>query len=118
MEEQREKVVLRVEDAMRKMESPPLQAGDTLARALEIAETSPEEILLVRFPTGRWAGITKEDLLKLAANNPTHALLRELLPATPLPVLHPDHRLAAVLPLIQGHALLPVVSRAGARPAE
>jgi CIC family chloride channel protein len=118
MEEQREQVVLRVEDAMRKMESPPLQAGDTLARALEIAESSPEEILLVRFPTGRWAGITKEDLRKLAANNPRDALLRELIPATRLPVLHPDQRLDDVLRLSQGHALLPVVSRAGARVLE
>src|SRR5258708_19296775 len=100
MEEQREKVVLRVEDAMRKMESPPLQAGDTLARALEIAESSPEEILLVRFPTGRWAGITKEDLHKLAANNPMDALVRELLPAPHLPVLHPHQLLDDVFPLI------------------
>jgi len=55
MEEQREQPVLRVEDAMRKLESPPLQAGDTLARAVEIADSFPEEIQLVRFPTGRWA---------------------------------------------------------------
>jgi CIC family chloride channel protein len=115
MEEQREQVVLRVEDAMRKMESPPLQAGDTLARALEIAGSSPEEFMLVRFPTGRWAGVAKTDLRKMAESHPMDALLRELLPATRLPVLHPDQRLDDVLRLIQGHALLPVVSRAGAR---
>jgi CIC family chloride channel protein len=114
MEEQREQVVLRVEDAMRKMESPPLQGSDTLARALEIAESSAEDILLVRFPTGRWASVLKEDLHKLAENNPPDALLREVLPAGRLPVLHPDQRLDDVLRLIQGHALLPVVSRAGA----
>lgn len=118
MEEQREKVVLRVEDAMRKMESPPLQAGDTLARALEISESSTEEILLVRYPTGRWAGVLKQDLLKLAESNSMDALLRELLPPARLPVLHPDQRLDDVLRLIHGHALLPVVSRAGARMLE
>jgi len=118
MEEQREQVVLRVEDAMRKMESPPLQSSDTLARALEIAESSAEDILLVRFPTGRWASVLKEDLHKLAENNPPDALLREVLPAGRLPVLHPDQRLDDVLRLIQGHALLPVVSRAGARIVE
>ena len=60
MEEQREQIVLRVEDAMRKPDLPPLQASDTLARALEIAESSTEELLLVRFPTGRWAGIDEK----------------------------------------------------------
>jgi len=118
MEEQREQPVLRVEDAMRKLESPPLQAGDTLARAVEIADSLPEEILLVRFPTGRWAGISKEDLLKLAEGHPLDTLLREVLPAARLPVLHPDQRLDDVLRLIQGHAVLPVVSRAGARIVE
>src|SRR6202166_4380335 len=57
MEEQRDQIVLRVEDASRKPDFPPLQAGDTLARALEIAETSTEEVFLVRFQTGRWADL-------------------------------------------------------------
>src|SRR6202166_3087052 len=40
MEEQREQIALRVEDALRKPESANLQAGDTLARALAIVENS------------------------------------------------------------------------------
>ena len=67
MEEQREQIVLRVEDAMRKPDLPPLQASDTLGRALEIAETSTEEVLLVRFPTGRWAGVSRKDLPAMAS---------------------------------------------------
>ena len=118
MEEQREQIVLRVEDAMRKPESLPLQAGDTIARALEISESSPEELFLVRFPTGRWASIRKADLHKQAADRPKHTLLREVLPAARLPVLHPDQRLDDVLRLIQGHAVSPVVSRAGSRKLE
>ena len=118
MEEQRERAVLRVEDAMRKPASSSLQAGDTLARALEVAGASPEEILLVRFPTGRWASITKEDLRKQAADRPKDVLLREILPTTRLPVLHPDQRLDDILRLIQEHAVLPVVSRAGSRKLE
>ena len=72
----------------------------------------------MRFPTGRWAGVLKKDLFKLAESNSMDALLRELLPTARLPVLHPDQRLDDVLRLIQGHALLPVVSRAGARMVE
>src|SRR5580693_7405127 len=89
MEEQREQIVLRVEDAMRKADLPPLQASDTLARALEIAETSTEEVLLVRFPTGRWAGIARNEMPALALANPKEMQLREVLSTARLPVLHP-----------------------------
>jgi chloride channel protein, CIC family len=118
MEEQREQIVLRVEDAMRKPDLPPLQASDTLARALEIAETSTEEVLLVRFPTGRWAGIARKDLHAMASEHPKETLLREVVSTARLPVLHPDQRLDDVLRFIQGHELLPIVSRAGSRKLE
>jgi CIC family chloride channel protein len=118
MEEQREQAVLRVEDAMRKPESVSLQAGDTLARALELAETSPEEIVLVRFPTGRWASVTKKELSAQASNRSKETQLRELLSTARIPILHPDQRLDDVLRHIQGHLLLPVVSRAGSRKLE
>ncbi len=118
MEEQREQIVLRVEDAMRKSESLPLQAGDTLGRAMEIAETSPEDVLLIRFPTGRWASVTKKDLRAAFSSRPKGTLLRELLSTARLPVLHPDQRLDDVLRYIQGHEVLPVVSRAGSRKLE
>jgi chloride channel protein, CIC family len=118
MEEQREQMVLRVEDAMRKPDLPPLQASDTLARALEIAETSTEEVLLVRFPTGRWAGIARKDLHAMGSEHPKETLLREAVSTARLPVLHPDQRLDDVLRFIQGHELLPVVSRAGSRKLE
>ena len=118
MEEQREQIVLRVEDAMRKPDLTPLQATDTLARALEIAETSTEEVLLVRFPTGRWAGIARKDLPAMASAHPKEAQLREVLSTARLPILHPDQRLDDALRFIQGHALLPVVGRAGSRKLE
>jgi chloride channel protein, CIC family len=118
MEEQREQIVLRVEDALRKPDLPPLQAGDTLARALEIAETSTEETLLVRFPTGRWAGLDRNDLPAIASAHPREAYLREILSTARLPILHPDQRLDDALRFIQGHPLLPVVGRAGSRKLE
>ncbi len=118
MEEEREQIVLRVEDAMRKPDLPPLQASDTLARALEIAEISSEEVLLVRFPTGRWAGITRKDFPAMASVHPKETQLREVLSTARLPILHPDQRLDDALRFIQGHALLPVVGRAGSRKLE
>jgi CIC family chloride channel protein len=118
MEEQREQIVLRVEDAMRKPDFPPLQASDTLARALEIAEHCTEEVLLVRFPTGRWAGIARKDLPVMASAHPPETQLREVLSTARLPVLHPDQRLDDALRFVQGYALLPVISRAGSRKLE
>ncbi len=118
IEEQREQTVLRVEDAMRKPQPQSLQAGDTLGHALDVASASSEEILLVRFQTGRWASITKEELRKLAADHANDLLLREILPTSRLPVLHPDQRLDDVMRIIQGHTVLPVVSRAGSRKLE
>jgi CIC family chloride channel protein len=118
MEEQREQTMLRVEDAMRKPQMQSLQAGDTLGRALDLANASPEEILLVRFQTGRWASITKENLRKLTADHAKDVLLREILPTSRLPILHPDQRLDDALRIIQGHDVLPVISRAGSRKLE
>ena len=118
MEEQREQIVLRVEDAMRKPDVAPLQASDTLARALEIAAATTAETLLVRFPTGRWAEIPTKDLGAIAAAHPSEAHLREVLSTARVPVLHPDQRLDDALRFIPGHALLPVVGRAGSRKLE
>ena len=118
MEEQREQIVLRVEDAFRPSNLPPLQASDTLARALEVAELSTENCLLVRFPTGRWAGIARKELPELAAKFPKETQLRELLSTARLPILHPDQRLDDALRFIQGHELLPVIGRAGSRKLE
>jgi chloride channel protein, CIC family len=118
MEEQREQIVLRVEDAFRQPNLPPLQASDTLARALEVAEVSSEDYLLVRFPTGRWAGIARKVLLEFEAKYPKETQLREMLPTARLPILHPDQRLDDALRFIQGHDLLPVIGRAGSRKLE
>jgi CIC family chloride channel protein len=118
MEEQREQIVLRVEDAMRKPDLPPLQASDTLGHSLEIAEKTAEEVLLVRFPTGRWAAISRQDLPAMAGAHPRETQLREILSTARLPVLHPDQRLDDALRFIQGHALLPVISREGSRKLE
>ncbi|HLJ23913.1 MAG TPA: CBS domain-containing protein, partial [Candidatus Acidoferrales bacterium] len=118
MEEQREQIVLRVEDAMRQPDFTPLQAGDTLARAVEVAGTSTEEVLLVRFPTGRWASIARNELPAIADGHPPETQLREVLSTERLPILHPDLRLDDAMRFIQGRPLLPVVGRAGSRKLE
>jgi CIC family chloride channel protein len=112
MEELREQVTLRVEDAVRKPTSPPLQGSNTISQALSIAEGYSDEIFLVSLPASRWASITKEELRQHAARSP-EALLREVLHNVRIPILHPDQRLDDVLRFIHEYPLLPVVSRIG-----
>ena len=112
MEEQREQTTLRVEDAMRPSKDLTLLAADTLARAAQLAEVASEEMMLVSFPSGRWAGITREELRHYAAENSPETPLREVLPSFRLPLLHPDHSLEEALRLLHGRPFLPVVSRA------
>ncbi len=112
MEEQRNQRTVRVEEAMRPSKDKPLRSVDTLARALQLSETSSEELLLVSFPSGRWAGVTRDELRRYAAENSPDTPLREVLPSVRLPLLHPDHSLEEALRLLHGRPLLPVVSRA------
>jgi CBS domain-containing protein len=72
----------------------------------------------VRFPTGRWAEIPRKELPAIVEAHPHETQLREILSTARLPVLHPDQRLDDALRFIQGHALLPVVGRAGSRKLE
>jgi len=114
MEEQREQVALRVEDAMRKADAPPLQLSDTLARAMELADELKDDWLLVRLPAGRWGRIAKENLQQLAAQRPEASLSEDTATTEPLPILYPDQSLDDALRLIPKYDVLPVVSRAKA----
>jgi CBS domain-containing protein len=57
-------------------------------------------------------------LFEIASEHPKETQLRETLSTARLPILHPDQRLDDALRFIQGHALLPVIGRAGSRKLE
>jgi CIC family chloride channel protein len=112
MEEQREEGILRVEDAMRPMESPVLDAQDTVDQALQKAEVSPVDELLIRLRPVGWNSITKQQLRTLADEGKGAANLGSLLPIRRIPDLHPDHPLETALRYVDRWPLVPVVSRA------
>lgn len=118
MEELREHATLRVEDAMRSPQVPPLEAAESVARALERAGASADSHVLVRYSTGRWTAIPKEQLQRQAAQGLPDLPLREILSPSRLPVLHPDQPLDDALSLVQEWPLVPVVSRADHRKLE
>jgi CIC family chloride channel protein len=118
MEEQREEGILRVEDAMRPMEGPVLEAQETVDQALQKAELSPADDLLVRLSPVGWNSITKQELRTMADEGKGAAILSSLLPIRRIPDVHPDHPLETALRYVDRWPLVPVVSRADFRQLE
>lgn len=107
LEEERELVILRVEDAMK---SPPvraLHADESISSALPVAKSSPSETLLVNLGGGRWGAVPRDSLLAADVGG----LVRNLA-LQRLPLLHADQTLESALRLMRDASLLPVVHRA------
>src|ERR1700688_1137426 len=118
MEEQREEGILRVEDAMRPVEGPVLDAQQTVEQALQTSEASSAEGFLVRLSPSGWNVVTKQQLRKMKEERKGEASLGSQLPIMQIPVLTPDHPLEMALRYVERWALLPVVSRADFRQLE
>jgi CIC family chloride channel protein len=112
MEEQREEDVLRVEDAMQPVTGPVLTSEDTVNDALQEADSSGANDLLVRLSPSGWSSITKEELRTMVDAEMGGATLSSLLKDRRIPYLHPDHPLETALRYVDRWPLLPVVSRA------
>ncbi len=111
MEEQREADILRVEDAMRPVKDPVLNADESVSQAALLAEKSASEHLLVRVnPTG-WGITSKPELAKMVNEGKGNLSLRSVL-RKPITYLHPDYQLDMALPYVNQWPVVPVVSRA------
>lgn len=115
MEEAREQASLTVEDAMRPPAGPVLEARDTVVSVLAQIQQSSEETFLVRYETGRWASVQKAALEAAANGGKGEMELREVLPPSRLPRLHPDQSVDLAMRLFRDAPFLPVVHRADAR---
>jgi CIC family chloride channel protein len=112
MEEQREEGILRVEDAMHTVDGPVLDARDTVEQALQKANSSQAEDLLIRLTPDGWSSIAKERLAAMAAEGKGGVVLGSQIPIRRIPELHPDHPLETALRYVDRWPLVPVVSRA------
>jgi CIC family chloride channel protein len=111
-EEQREEGILRVEDAMRPVADPVLDAQATVDQALRAAQSATTEELLVRLSPAGWNSVTKQQLGALAEQGNGGASLASVLPIRHIPSLHPDLPLETALRYVDRWPLVPVVSRA------
>lgn len=114
LEEEREAVILRVEDAMRQPKFPPLLTSDRVADAIKAAGDSDEQYVLVVDPEGDWSGVEYPRLREMEqAGHADRALAEAGLRS--LRSIYPDQALDVALRAMQTHPLLPVVHRANVR---
>ncbi len=118
MEEQREEGVLRVEDAMRAVEDPVLDALETVDQAVKKSEGAAGDDLLVRLSASGWSGVTKQQLKKMAEEGKGGVSLGSALPMGRIPDLHPDLPLETALRYVDRWPLVPVINRADLRQLE
>ena len=118
MEEQREEGILRVEDAMRPVTGPVLDAEQTLDRAFQgLDEKSPDALLVRLNPTG-WSSINRQELETMIKEGKGGQTLGSVLAGRQIPYLHPDHPLEMALRYVDRWRLVPVVNRADFRKLE
>jgi len=117
-EEQREEGILRVEDAMRAVSDPVLDAQVTIEQSLREAEGSEAGDFLVRMNPVGWQVIAKTQLKDSVAEGKGASPLSSILPLEMIPFLHPDHELDTALRYVDRWPLVPVVSRADFRTLE
>jgi len=118
LEEQREEMVLRVEDAMRPPPTPILEAGETVGQANQSIQHSPATVFLVRLSPSGWASVTLDLLKRLESEGKSEMTLGSALPNQSLPYLHPDFQLELALRYVYQTPVVPVVSRADFRKLE
>lgn len=112
MEERRDESILRIEDAMQSPPDPVLDAQKSVHEASQRIQQSEGDVFLVRLRPAGWKIITKELLQTSVNEGKSDFNLASILPAQPLPFLHPDLPLDAALRYINRSPLIPVVSRA------
>ncbi len=110
MEERREEMPLRAENAMRQFGAPVLSARDTVREARDAVRGARESMLLVRGDFG-WGSFPAAALESAGAKLGEDAAIGSLCTQIGLPTLHPDEPLETALRLIEDRPLLPVVRR-------
>jgi CIC family chloride channel protein len=112
MEEQREEVILHLEDALRPLQVPIVEAGTLLGEAARTLDQQHAEAFFIRLPGHGWYSMTRAELASLAADSTPETVLASVLKPERIPVLFPDLPLDSALPHLARWPILPVQNRA------
>ncbi len=114
MEEQRETVGLRLEDALVPLRLPVLHSRETLkAAAVELSLAPGSPALVVQMAEDGWYVLPVGEFATLAMSCPGDTTLQRALPPERTPLLFPDLPLDTALRYFSRWPLLPVSNRAG-----
>lgn len=112
MEEQREEVPLRIEDAMQALNVPVARGFDTVAEVCARVAEAQASGLLVQLGGSSWYAMTAEELTAVAETLAPEAIMVRAIKPDRVPVLFPDLPLDNALPYFPRWPLLPVLNRA------
>ncbi len=112
MEEQREEVILHLEDALRPLQVPIIEGGAMLGEAANMLDQQHAEVFLIRLPGHAWYSMTRSELASLAAVSASETILANVLKPERIPLLFPDLPLDSALPHLARWPILPVQNRA------
>jgi CIC family chloride channel protein len=112
MEEQREEVVLHLEDALRPLSVPVIEAGATVTAAMAELEAKKADVFLVKLPGHAWYSMTRAELAGIAAVSTPGTLISSVLKPDRTPLLFPDLPLDSALPHLARWPILPIQNRA------
>jgi chloride channel protein, CIC family len=112
MEEQREEVVLHLEDALRPLSIPVIEASATLSDAATELDAKQAEVFLIKLPGHAWYSMTRVELGNLIAVSTPETVVASVLKPDRVPLLFPDLPLDSALPHLARWPILPIQNRA------
>lgn len=118
LEEEREEVILRVEDAMLSAPAIILSAADYIDAAARRIEGSAQSVFPVRLQPSGWGSITRDSIMRRLNEGKGEHTLGSLIAQQPLPSLYPDLPLDSALRYVHNCPIVPVVNRANPQKLE
>ena len=112
MEEQREEMVLHLEDALRPVCFPVFPGNATLQEVSQQLGQADAAILLVKLHDGSWYSMNRNEFTSLAAIQTPDTPLERALKPDRVPLLFPDLPLDSAIPYLSRWPVLPIQNRA------
>jgi CIC family chloride channel protein len=112
MEEQREEMVLHLEDALRPVNVPVFPGSATLQEISSQMGSDETPVFLVKLQDGSWYSMNRNELTSIAATLTPDTPLERALKPDRVPLLFPDLPLDSAIPYLARWPILPIQNRA------